>query len=618
MSLPESAVTEPSIGASIPVPVANPAVAAERRSALGLRAWMLTAALFLLPLVTYWPATFHEFGLRDDYSNIREAHEEPGVIIKFCASHARPIYGWLLQATFGQTDAVEDLQWLRFTSALLLGAISLVSFRGLRALGWSFGASLCFAVLLALIPSGQVIASWAVGWPYAATALLAFGAFFTVEGALNMGPRGGRGRAVGQWLVATGLMVVAALIYQPSALFYVVPLAGALIVQRHRTLAQTARWAGIHLGFVAGSLGLAYGVISLLYAKGVFVKSGRIAFEHHWGGKIAWFLQETLPNALSLFVLNDNNHRDHALYFACAALVGAILIAGACLEWRRYGRSRGIVWVTALLVLPVFACAVSLIASEHYATYRTILAMTAVLLCFLVASIAALTQDWAPGGRRLLGAAVLATAFLTAHHHAYALIAVPQGNEWKLIMAGAKQVHLDGRHPRIFAIMSTPADISTATIYHDEFGSLSSNSEWVPKEMFKRAMHDLHPETANIDARYDFFLGPKLPPDQRYDVIINLHRPAPVLRRQLTGRRSHPTPRKSLMRPRATTARTAMGHRACSPMVFMSVMGMSNRADGDDSLRASCAPMAVPMATPRPLYPRQADTPGAGSWMCGY
>lgn len=520
MHRPETIVTEPSISA----PVAGVAAASKRRSILGLRAWILTATLFLVPLVTYWPATFHEFGLRDDYSNIREAHAEPGVIVKFCASHARPIYGWLLQATFGQTDTVQDLQWLRFFSALLLGAISLVSFRGLRALGWSFGASLCFAVLLALIPSEQVIASWAVGWPYAATALLAFAAFFTVEGAINVGISAGRGRAAGQWVLAIGLMVVGALIYQSSVLFYVVPLAGALIVQRRRSLAQAARWAGIHLGFVVGTLGLAYAVISVLYANGVFVKSGRIAFEHHWGEKIAWFLQETMPNALSLFVLNDNNHRDHSLYFGCALLVGAILVAGAYLEWRRYGRARGIVWLAALLGLPVFACGVSLVASEHYATYRTILAMTAVLLCFLVASIGALTQNWGPLSRRLLAGSVLVTALLTAQHHVYALIAVPQGNEWKLIKSGAKQVRLDGSHPRIFAIMSTPADKSTATIYHDEFGSLSSNSEWVPKEMFKRAMHQLHPEIANLDERYDFFLGPKLPADQHYDVIIDLHR----------------------------------------------------------------------------------------------
>jgi hypothetical protein len=264
--------------------------------------------------------------------------------------------------------------------------------------------------------------------------------------------------------------------------------------------------------------------MTVLYATGVFVKSGRIAFEHHWDEKIAWFLQETLPNALSLFVLNDNNHRDHALYVGGAAIVGALLLAGAYVEWRRYGRSRGVIWLTALLGLPVFACAVSLIASERYATYRTILAMTAVLLCFLVASIRALTESWGQSGRRMLAIVAVSIAFITAQRHVYALIAVPQGNEWQLIMAGAKHVHLDGAHPRIFAIASTPADISTATIYHDEFGSLSSNSEWVPREMFKRAMHDLHPELPNLDARYDFSSGPKLPVDQRFDVIIDLHR----------------------------------------------------------------------------------------------
>ena len=554
MSVPETIVTERSIavpigdtgGAGHPGAVAHPGVAghsgvvghagvkADRRSALGLRAWLLTAMLFLVPVVTYWPATFHDFGLRDDYSNLREAHEEIGKVVQFCASHARPIYGWLLQSTYGQTGSVQDLQWMRLGASLLLGALSLVSFRGLRALGWPFSPALCFAVLLSLIPSAQVMAGWAVGWPYVATALLAFGAFFTVEGALTVGMSAGPGRAVSQWMVALGLMVISALIYQPSALFYVLPLAGALIVQRQRTPAQCARWAAAHLGFVVGSLGLAYCTMTVLYASGVFVKSGRIAFEHHWGVKIAWFLREVIPNALSMFVLNDDNRRDHALYLGCAALVGVLLLAGAYAEWRRYGRSRGMIWLAALLGLPVFACAVSLIASEHYATYRTILAMTAVLLCFLVASVRALTESWGPRARRMLAAVVVSTAFLIAQHHVYALIAVPQGNEWQLIMAGAKQVHLDqvqlnplrpdnGR-PRIFAIASTPADISTATIYHDEFGSLSSNSEWVPKEMFKRAMHDLHPEVANLDSRYEFTSGPRLPADQHYDVVINLHR----------------------------------------------------------------------------------------------
>jgi hypothetical protein len=375
------------------------------------------------------------------------------------------------------------------------------------------------------VPASQVIASWAVGWPYAATALLAVAAFFTVEGALSVRRASSKPRIVGQWALGVALMVVSALIYQPSALFYVVPMAAALIARRERTLAATARWSLAHIAAVFASLGLAYCTMTALYAAGVFVKSGRIAFEHHWPEKISWFLSEALPNALSLFVLNDNNHRDHALYLGCAALVGLVLAAGAYLEWRRHGRERGIVWTAGLLGLPVLACAVSLIASEHYATYRTVLAMTAVLVCFLIASLRLLTERWSPANVRLMAMLVFAGALVMARHHAYALIAVPQGNEWELIVEGAKHVRLTPTgKPRIFAIASSPADLSTATIYHDEFGSLSSNSEWVPKEMFKRAMHDLHPEIANINSRYEFSEGYKLPADRHYDLIIDMRR----------------------------------------------------------------------------------------------
>lgn len=522
--LNDSVLNNSSSEAPISVPIASPGAITRPWVSTRVRPWLLTAVLFLVPLVAYWPATFHDYGLRDDYSNLREAHEEIGKVLQFCASDARPIYGWLLQATYGLTTSVQNLRWLRLVAALLLGAISLVSFRGLRAVGWSVQTSLCFALLLSLAPSAQVIAGWAIGWPYAATALLAIGAFFTVEGALLTDPRADLGRALGQWPVALGLMVASALIYQPSALFYLVPLAGTLIAQRRRSLAQSARWAGMHLGFVTGALGLAYCAMSLLYAEHMFFKSERVAFETHWADKIAWFLQEPLPNALSLFVLNDDHNRDHPLYFGCAALVGAILAAGAWLQWRRYGRQRGIVWLSGLLGLPVFAFAVSMLASERYATYRTILAMTGVLLCFLVASVSALTERWSIIARRLTAVLAIAAAFFTAQHHVYALIAVPQGNEWQLVVAGAKRVHLDGARPRVFAIASAPADISTATIYHDEFGSLSSNSEWVPREMFKRAMHDLHPGVADLDSRYDFATGPVLPAGQHYNVVIDLHR----------------------------------------------------------------------------------------------
>src|SRR5271165_3435331 len=119
MSVPKPVLAEPVTEAAIAVPIGYVDIPAARRSAVGVRAWVLTAILFVVPLATYWPATFHDYGLRDDYSNLREAHEEPGKVVEFCASHARPIYGWLLQSTFRQTTSVQNLEWMRLFASLL-------------------------------------------------------------------------------------------------------------------------------------------------------------------------------------------------------------------------------------------------------------------------------------------------------------------------------------------------------------------------------------------------------------------------------------------------------------------------------------------------------------------
>ena len=503
------------------VPGATETLATAHRR-VATRTLLLAALLLLIPLFTYAPTTFHDYGLRDDYSNLREAHEEPGKILKFCASHARPLYGQMLQASYGLVTSVQNLQWMRFTAAVLLGVLSVVCFRSLRALGWTLYPALCFAILVAWVPSSQVIAAWALGWPYAVAALVGVAAFFVAEGALA--PGAGWRKVLTHAGFALALMVTSLLIYQPSSLFYVVPLTAAVIARRDRSVLATIRHAGLHAGFIVLSLGAAYGLMSFLYSGGWFLKSGRIAFEQHVVEKLAWVVREPLMNALSLFVLNDNNHREQGLYYACAALTGTLLLGGVVVEWRRHGRARGLLWLAALVGLPLLAFVVSLVASERYATYRTILAMTAVLLCFMVASADALTATLSQGLRKGIAVSTLLVAFACAQYHPYALIAITQGNEWKLIRDGAEQVSLGAHKPRIFAVASTQSDRSTESIYHDEFGSLSTNSEWVPKEMFKRAMHDLKPGMANLEARYDFAEGPKLPAGQHYDVIIDLHR----------------------------------------------------------------------------------------------
>ena len=489
-----------------------------RRSAiLGLVAATL---IFLTPLAAYRPAIFHYYGLRDCYSNLREAHEEPGKLIQFCASHARPIYGWLLEVSLRRIDTIRQLQWIRMLSALLLGAISFASYRLLRRIGWSVGSSLLLALWLGLVPSAQVMAGWAIGWPYSVAVLMALGAFALAEAALAAEPPGFS--KVRQLLASVGLLAASALVYQPNALFYLVPLAAALIARSGPRQRDHVCWVLRHVAVVVAGLSLAYAFMRGCYAVGIFHPSARIAFEEQWGEKLRWFITEPLPNALSLFVINDNNGHDRIAYLAGALAAGGFLIAGVALEWRHRGRARGLVWLAGLLGLPVLAFAVSLLAAERYATYRTIFPLTGVLLCWLIASLRLSFGRMGSGVRRSGALLLIGLALLAARRRTYALLAVPQGNEWGLVLDGAKKVRLEEGRPDIFLIEPTPNDISTATIYHDEFGSLSTNSDWVPKEMFKRAMHDLHPQVPGLDQRYRFASGPRLPATGRFDVVIDL------------------------------------------------------------------------------------------------
>src|SRR5258708_3599599 len=228
---------------SRPVPPSNPPLDPTRAINRKFWLWVISIALFLLPLVVYQQTIFYYFGLRDDYSNIREAHEEPGKILAFTASHGRPIYGFLLQHSFERVWDIQDLQWLRLIGAMGIGLISAASFLLFVFVGWSLVPAACTAASLALLPAAQVIVSWAITWPYTVASLIAYGGFTVAEWALQ-------NRRKWTFFAATLFVTTSALIYQPSSLFYVIPLAAALVKRRGRGFRHNFRSAGLHLGVV--------------------------------------------------------------------------------------------------------------------------------------------------------------------------------------------------------------------------------------------------------------------------------------------------------------------------------------------------------------------------------
>jgi hypothetical protein len=109
---------------------------------------VVAVVLALWPTVVYWNTIFARYGFRDDYPNVREAIDEPGNLLRVQTERARPFYGWLLESGLEHCRGVDDLIWIRLTTALLLGALAVAVFGIARRRGWSTAGAAAVGALL--------------------------------------------------------------------------------------------------------------------------------------------------------------------------------------------------------------------------------------------------------------------------------------------------------------------------------------------------------------------------------------------------------------------------------------------------------------------------------------
>jgi hypothetical protein len=75
--------------------------------------------------------------------------------------------------------------------------------------------------------------------------------------------------------------------------------------------------------------------------------------------------------------------------------------------------------------------------------------------------------------------------------------------------------------PKVYIIEPLVSERSTKRMYADEFGSLSADSDWVPREMFKAALRERFGR--NIPGKYVLQFGHDLPVAP-YDIVIDMRR----------------------------------------------------------------------------------------------
>ncbi len=478
--------------------------------------------LLLLPFVVYESAILTDYGFRDDYSSLREVREEPGKLVYFNTSQGRPLCGALLETSFGRLDTVSDLQWLRLLTVAELTLLAIVLWRHFEFSGWPQVDAAAAAFAIILLPAAQVAAGWAIGWPWACSLLLSVAGFLAVDTELE---KGGLKRTMG---VVGGIFiyVMSALIYQSNVMFAVVPLAGTMLPRlKQRTRTELLRWFYLHLGILFGSLVLSYLLLKLLYAGGGFQESARMHFDTNPFTKLAWFIWQPLPNALGMFALRGDFNIGAFWFWPVVALVLAFIVWILWIEPEKETDNERLKWQLCLGVLPFVAHGISLLAAERSNGYRTLFALSGlVVVVFFTAlrrlPVAGKTKPYVQYG--VLTAVILGAMFL-AHWQTLKLIAEPQEREWSMIQDAVKDAYFKDKI-RFFIVEPTIDDRSTNFVHSDEFGSLTSDSQWAPKEMFKAALRERFPKGLKNGHTCEYAQGHKPPPEGTFDVVIDLRK----------------------------------------------------------------------------------------------
>ncbi|HLP08265.1 MAG TPA: hypothetical protein VK178_08865 [Opitutaceae bacterium] len=486
-----------------------------------VRSWLTRWAplvLVALPVALYWSGISQRFGLRDDYANLREAHEQPGWLLHLCASQGRPVYGFLLEHSYAVLDGIDSFRWVRLTGTLLWGTTAALLLAVLtRQLAWRLAPAVALAAVLVTLPGVQVETHWGVCWPHALAGTLGVLAFACAE----VGWRTAGTACVWRLAAAGGLLWTAMLMYPPDALLFVV----AMAAQFAGAVAQPwrERWTNLvrHGALVGATLVLAFATIKVLSANGVFPTSSRVAIEWDWAGKLAWFAAQPLRQSLALFVLADDAGRTAPWYQLAALATALALTTGFVVEWRRRGAVAAGGRFAGWCALVLLAYAVSFVASERWATYRTLIALSGVLLVFLITPLMELRRGWR-GATALVGLAAVAIAGgWAARHNSRLYLAEAQVAELQRIETAADRI---GRLPpqRVFLLLPEPWDSTCAVSHLDEFGSLSGDCEWAAKEMLERVLLERQRVAKGWNEPREISTHYVLPTKRTYDVLVDL------------------------------------------------------------------------------------------------
>jgi Glucosyl transferase GtrII len=444
-----------------------------------------SALIALLLLAAYSPALTRQYGLSDDYPAVAKRLVGSTAERDNMLQGGRPTLAVVADLAFGRVRSVAGLRILRLVGVLGIALLACGLERALRRAGLAPAEALLAALAITTTPPFQVLAAWAVTFPYAFAAALAGRALLLADGARAAGPAW---RRAAEALTAALWLLLVVTLYQPAACFFWV--FAAIALMRPRATDRGRRL-------------LAYGAISgAAFALGYLVfRASLVAFRQvgtddrsrlvsDFGGKLRWFLLSPLTDALNLHALLPSR----ALALAVALVLCVGLWRGA--DGRPARRASRLLLAAALLPLAYLP---NLVVEESSSSYRTELALTSLVGVFLVLALAGLLGPAGTPMRRalpLLLGAWAAVGLLSAGVHVERYFAGPQARERAFILQRLAAADLD-RHRSLYVIPALEGR-SLAPALRKEFGMLTASLSWAVLPEVSLALREVRPEHASM------------------------------------------------------------------------------------------------------------------------
>jgi hypothetical protein len=450
---------------------------------LSLRAYLsgsraIAVAIGVTILGIFLPTLTVAFAFTDDYPVLAITNGlGPSAwfgesIVNTTASGGRPFAGLLDQLVFSTAGTIDNLRFVRMIGVIGILALALLLHWALVRAGISRVPAALIAVLVCSMPAFQVYASWAVLFNVPYAALLGGGASLLAASAVH-GPRHLRlDRHVG----ATAMLLGALLIYQPTAMFFWVFLAVALVgsareSERAKNLVRT------HFGVAAAAIALAFLVQRLaLHVVGNTVPNkARNELTHDVVGKARWFVEEPLYKSLNLFDLTPS--------LWLAGTVAAVTTVGILLLLRRRCASPLLYLGVGVLLIPL-SYLPNLVVKESFPSYRSQGSLSSLIAIYFCLGALGIWLSIPDGFRRpaterlaLMGATtfVAASAFLAAKN-VTTLFVEPQSTELRMIRS--QVAALPTGVSRVGFVGTAYYWGLTKLVIIDEFGLPSTSQLW--------------------------------------------------------------------------------------------------------------------------------------------